>query len=66
MRHEVQIQGTCRRYALTVSAPLSAQDGKVKVQWLGQAAFKTTSVLGKVIVIDPWLTNNPKKPEAWR
>ena len=61
-----KFKGLVAAIALTVSAPLSAQDGKVKVQWLGQAAFKTTSVLGKVIVIDPWLTNNPKKPEAWR
>ena len=52
--------------ALTVAAPLWAQDGKVKVQWLGQAAFKITTVLGKVIVIDPWLTSNPKTPEACR
>ena len=61
-----KFKGLVAAIALTVSAPLSAQDGKVKVQWLGQAAFKTTSVLGKVIVIDPWLTSNPKKPEAWR
>lgn len=52
--------------ALTVATPLWAQDGKVKVQWLGQAAFKITTVLGKVIVIDPWLTSNPKTPEAYR
>ena len=40
--------------------------GKVKVQWLGQAAFKITTVEGKVIVIDPWLKTNPKTPEAYR
>jgi L-ascorbate metabolism protein UlaG (beta-lactamase superfamily) len=39
---------------------------KVQVQWLGQAAFKITSVEGKVIVIDPWLQTNPKTPEAYR
>ena len=43
-----------------------AQDVKVKVQWLGQAAFRITTVLGKVIVIDPWLTSHPKTPEAYR
>jgi len=36
------------------------------VQWLGQAAFKITSVGGKVIVVDPWLVTNPKTPEAFR
>jgi L-ascorbate metabolism protein UlaG (beta-lactamase superfamily) len=44
----------------------AAAPGKVKVQWLGQAAFKITTVGGKVIVIDPWLTTNPKTPEAFR
>jgi L-ascorbate metabolism protein UlaG (beta-lactamase superfamily) len=43
-----------------------AADGKVQVQWLGQAAFKFTSVAGKVIVIDPWLITNPKTPEAYK
>jgi L-ascorbate metabolism protein UlaG (beta-lactamase superfamily) len=43
-----------------------AESGKVQVQWLGQATFKITSVSGKVIVIDPYLTANPKTPEAYR
>ena len=40
--------------------------GQVKVQWFGQAAFKFTSVDGKVIVIDPWLTTNPKTPAQYK
>ncbi len=53
--------------ALALAWPALAQDaGKVKVQWLGQAAFKITTVGGKVIVIDPWLQTNPKTPEAYR
>lgn len=40
--------------------------GKVQVQWLGQAAFKFTSPAGKVIVIDPWLTTNPKTPPEFK
>lgn len=57
--------------ALTPPAPPAAATspavaGTVKVQWLGQAAFKITTVEGKVIVIDPWLKTNPKTPEAWR
>jgi L-ascorbate metabolism protein UlaG (beta-lactamase superfamily) len=43
-----------------------ADNGKIQVQWLGQAAFKITSVNGKVIVIDPYLTANPKTPEQYR
>jgi L-ascorbate metabolism protein UlaG (beta-lactamase superfamily) len=40
--------------------------GKVEVHWLGQAATKLTSPTGKVIVIDPFITNNPKTPAEWK
>ncbi|MEQ8701944.1 MAG: MBL fold metallo-hydrolase, partial [Bauldia litoralis] len=40
----------------------SARAADVTVQWLGQAAFKITSPGGKVIVIDPFITRNPKTP----
>ncbi len=36
----------------------------VELQWYGQSAFKITTVTGKVIVIDPFISNNPKTPEA--
>lgn len=39
---------------------------RVKVLWLGQAAFRITTVEGKVIVIDPWLKTNPKTPAAYK
>jgi L-ascorbate metabolism protein UlaG (beta-lactamase superfamily) len=39
-----------------------AVDGKVTVQWFGQSAFKITTAGGKVILIDPYLTKNPKTP----
>ncbi len=51
---------------LACAGPLFAQPAKVQVQWLGQAAFKITTVAGKVIVIDPYLTANPKTPEAFK
>ena len=44
----------------------TAAAGKVGVLWLGQSAFKITTATGKVIVIDPYLTANPKTPEAYR
>jgi L-ascorbate metabolism protein UlaG (beta-lactamase superfamily) len=34
------------------------------LQWYGQAAFKITTPGGKVIVIDPFITKNPKTPES--
>ena len=46
--------------------PLSAQSGQVEVLWLGQAAVRLTTPTGKVIVIDPFLTKNPKTPAAWK
>jgi L-ascorbate metabolism protein UlaG (beta-lactamase superfamily) len=43
-----------------------AQGSKVEVQWLGQAATRITTLTGKVIVIDPFLTQNPKTPTQYK
>jgi L-ascorbate metabolism protein UlaG (beta-lactamase superfamily) len=48
------------------AGPAWAQTAKVEVHWLGQAATKLTSLTGKVIVIDPFITNNPKTPPAMK
>ncbi len=48
------------------AAPLAQGGGKVEVHWLGQAAFKITSPGGKVIVLDPFLVNNPKTPAEYK
>lgn len=34
-----------------------------ELQWFGQSAFKITTPGGKVIVIDPFITKNPKTPK---
>jgi L-ascorbate metabolism protein UlaG (beta-lactamase superfamily) len=34
--------------------------------WLGQSAFRLTTPGGKVIVLDPFLTKNPKTPPAYK
>jgi hypothetical protein len=44
------------------SESAAAAQGKIELQWFGQSATKITTVNGKVIVIDPWLTKNPKTP----
>jgi L-ascorbate metabolism protein UlaG (beta-lactamase superfamily) len=44
----------------------SAEAGKTEIQWLGQATTRITTPGGKVIVIDPWLTTNPKTPDAYK
>ena len=46
--------------AACASAPVNGPEAKVAVQWLGHAAFKITSASGKVILIDPFITGNPK------
>ena len=50
--------------AMPASAPRTP--GKTEVLWLGQSATRITTPGGKVIVIDPWLTTNPKTPANFR
>src|SRR4051812_17160083 len=50
--------------AMAASAPHSA--GKTEVLWLGQATMRITTPGGKVIVVDPWLTTNPKTPAEFK
>jgi L-ascorbate metabolism protein UlaG (beta-lactamase superfamily) len=55
--------------ALTYSLaaePVWAQTNKIEVHWLGQATTKITTLTGKVIVIDPFMVNNPKTPVAYK
>jgi L-ascorbate metabolism protein UlaG (beta-lactamase superfamily) len=51
--------------ALATTAVAQPQ-GKIELLWLGQSAVKITSATGKVIVIDPFLTNNPKTPQQYK
>jgi L-ascorbate metabolism protein UlaG (beta-lactamase superfamily) len=49
-----------------VAEPVWAQTNKIEVQWLGQSTTKITTLTGKVIVIDPFMVNNPKTPVAYK
>lgn len=53
---------------LVLNWPLlvTAANKKTEVLWLGQAAMRITTPGGKVIMIDPFLTKNPKTPEKYR
>jgi len=51
---------------LQPTAPGSIAAGKAEVLWLGQATIRITTPGGKVIVIDPWLTTNPKTPAEFK
>ena len=48
--------------SMVMLMPLSAE--AVEILWYGQAAFKITTPGGKVILIDPFISKNPKTPEA--
>jgi L-ascorbate metabolism protein UlaG (beta-lactamase superfamily) len=50
-------------FVLALSVLSVSQSHAFELQWYGQAAFKLTTQKGKVIVIDPFLTKNPKTPE---
>jgi L-ascorbate metabolism protein UlaG (beta-lactamase superfamily) len=39
---------------------------RTTVQWFGQSAFRITTPGGKVLLIDPYLTANPKTPARYR
>ena len=67
VRRHVLTMSTVLVLALFVPSLLVAQPaGKLEVLWLGQAAFKITSPGGKVIVLDPFLVNNPKTPAEYK
>jgi L-ascorbate metabolism protein UlaG (beta-lactamase superfamily) len=53
--------------AMVLGAPAQAADkGKVQLLWLGQSAFRITTPGGKNILIDPFITKNPKTPAEWK
>jgi len=49
-----------------MSMAMAQDKGKVEVLWLGHSAVRVTTVSGKKILIDPWLTGNPKTPPEYR
>src|SRR3954469_22760708 len=48
---------------LTIVSARTAAAQETRVKWFGHAAFSITTPKGKVLLIDPWLTN-PSNPEA--
>lgn len=49
-----------------LSIPVAASAQQVEVLWLGHSTFRITSTTGKVIVIDPFLTQNPRTPTKYK
>jgi L-ascorbate metabolism protein UlaG (beta-lactamase superfamily) len=63
------VSASLRAFALIAAlccATAFAQSGKTEILWLGQAATRIITPGGKVIVIDPWLTSNPKTPANFK
>ena len=56
----------CLAACMLPAAQAQAPAKKVEVLWLGQATVKITTPGGKVIVIDPWVTSNPKTPMEFK
>jgi L-ascorbate metabolism protein UlaG (beta-lactamase superfamily) len=50
--------------SMAAVSPAQAADGKIHVTWLGHAAFQVTSPGGTTLLLDPFITNNPKTPEG--
>lgn len=48
---------------LTIVSARTASAQETRVKWFGHAAFSITTPRGKVLLIDPWLSN-PSNPEA--
>jgi len=49
---------------LLLSTPLAAVAAGTELTWYGHAAFKLTTPSGKVLLIDPWITNPSNKNGA--
>ena len=60
------LRGLLALAVLSSAGATFAQAGKTEVLWLGQATTRITTPGGKVIMIDPWLTSNPKRPAIFR
>lgn len=41
-------------------------DGKVGIEWLGHGSFLFISCKGKKILLDPWISTNPKCPTKYK
>jgi L-ascorbate metabolism protein UlaG (beta-lactamase superfamily) len=48
------------------TSPDAGKSGNIEVWWLGQSAMRITTPGGKVIMVDPWITTNPKTPAQYK
>ncbi len=48
-------------FALLLALPLAALGGETQLTWYGHSTFKITTPSGKVLLVDPWVTNPANK-----
>ena len=61
-----RLSGLALGLGLALTAPALAGQEKTELQWLGQSAFRINTPGGKVILIDHFITQNPKTPAEWK
>jgi len=58
--------GFARVAAAVEDKAASKPVGSLEITWLGQSAMRITTPGGKVVMIDPFVTQNPKTPAEWK
>ena len=53
-------------FALFTLFTISANAAQVEVLWLGHGVVRITSTTGKVILVDPFIKQNPKMPPEYK
>src|SRR4029077_14896757 len=61
----LRLLGLIAAACLAFAGSANAQ-GKVELQWFAQSAFQLTTPDRKGVMIDPWITGNPKCPPEWK
>ena len=56
--------GLAQTDSVRASVPTTSQRAQFTVRWLGHATFEVTSSGGTRILIDPFVTNNPRTPDS--
>jgi L-ascorbate metabolism protein UlaG (beta-lactamase superfamily) len=62
----INLQTLSGIFVLILMTVYSITAEATELQWFGQSAFKITTPGGKVILVDPFITKNPKTPEEFK
>ena len=62
----INLQVLAGIFVLMLLTVFSITAEATELQWFGQSAFKITTPGGKVILVDPFITKNPKTPKEFK